>query len=158
MRTFVLRRDESRVFRWLRRFTIATVCLHLTASCWSFYRRIWQVQRTEVIATTTVLAPSAIIGYDVITSGEVRNLIRFELVQGTQREVLLEQRADRNHISEYDPRLFRYTPRFTIGAETLSRFREGPAALRLTVFGGQKLLRTPAARVRELQVHLAPAQ
>ena len=146
------------MFRWLRRVTIAIVCIHLTASCWSFYRRIWQVQRIEVRASATVLAPSATVGYDVITSGEVRNLIRLELVQGAQHEILHEQRAGRNRISAYDPRLFRYTPSVTIGPELLSRFRAGPAALRLTVFGGQKLLRTPAPRVRELQVRLAPTQ
>ena len=105
-----------------------------------------------------VLAPSATVGYDVITSGEVRNLIRLELVQGDQHEILHEQRAARNRISAYDPRLFRYTPSVTIGPERLSRFRARPAALRLTVFGGQKLLRTPASRVRELQVRLAPTQ
>lgn len=149
---------EPRVFRWLRRFAIVTVCIHSALFCWSIYRRIWQVQRIEVLAATTVLAPSATVGYDVVTSGEVRNLIRLELVQGAQHEILLEQRAGRNRISAYDPRLFRYTPRVTIGPERLSRFRAGPATLRLTVFGGQKLLHTPAPRVRELQVHLAPTE
>ena len=158
MSNFVLPQHESRVFRWLRRFTIATLCIHSVLFCWSIYRRIWQVQRIELLSTATVLAPSATVGYDVVTSGEVRNLIRLELVQGAQHEVLLEQRAGRNRISAYDPRLFRYTPKVTIGPEVLSRFRAGPAALRVTVFGGQKLLHTPAPRVRELQVSLSPTQ
>jgi hypothetical protein len=158
VRTVFLPQHESRVFRWLRRFTIATACIHLALFCWSIYWRIWQVRRIEVIATATVLAPSTTVGYDVVTSGEVRNLIRFELVQGAQHEILLEQRAATNRISAYDPRVFRYTPRVTIGPELLSRFRAGPAALRLTVFGGQKLLHTPPCRVRELQVRLAPTQ
>lgn len=116
------------------------------------------MQRIEVLAAATVLLPSATVGYDVITSGEVRNLIRFELVQDDQREILLEQRSETNRISAYDPRVFRYTPDVTIGPALLSRFRAGPATLRLTVFGGQKLLHTPAPRVRELQVRLAPTQ
>jgi hypothetical protein len=131
-----------------------TLCIHSALFCWSIYRRIWQVQRIEVLAPATVLAPSTTVGYDVVTLGEVRNLIRLELIQGAQHETLLEQRASTNRISAYDPRLFRYTPRVTIGPELLSRFRAGPAALRLTVFGGQKLLHTPAPRVRELQVRL----
>jgi hypothetical protein len=126
--------------------------------CWSIYRRIWQVQRIEVLSATTVLAPSATVGYDVVTSGETHNLIRLELVQGAQHETLLEQRSSTNRLSAYDPRLFRYTPSVTIRPEVLSRFRAGPAALRLTVFGGQKLLHIPAPRVRELQVRLAPTQ
>ena len=158
MRPILLPQHEPRVFRWLRRFAIVTVCIHSALFCWSIYRRIWQVQRIEVLAATTVLAPSATVGYDVVTSGEVRNLIRFELVQGDQHETLLEQRAGHNRISAYDPRLFRYTPKVTIGPELLSRFRAGPVTLRLTVFGGQKLLHTPAPRVRELQVRLAPTQ
>ena len=156
MRTFLLPQNEPRAFRWLRRFTIAAVCVHSALFFWSIYRRIWQVQRIELLAGTTALAPSATVGYDVITSGEVRNLIRLELVQGAQHEILLEQRARTNRVSAYDPRLFRYTPSVTIGPELLSRFRAGPAALRLTVFGGQKLLHVPAPRVRELQVSLAP--
>jgi hypothetical protein len=158
VRTFLLPQHEPRVFRWLWRFTIATACIHSVLFCWSIYRRIWQVQRIEVLATATVLAPSATVGYDVVTSGEVPNLIRLELVQGAQHEILLEHRAGVNRISAYDPRLFRYTPRVTIGPELRSRFRAGPAALRLTVFGGQKLLHTPAPRVRELEVRLAPTQ
>jgi len=106
VKTIFLPRHEPRVFRWLRRFTIVTVCMHFGLSCWSFYRRIWQVQRIEVLVTSTVLAPSATVGYDVVTSGEVQNLMRFELVQGAQREILLEQRSGRNRISAYDPRLF----------------------------------------------------
>ena len=116
------------------------------------------MQRIELLAPATVLAPLATVGYDVVTSGEVHNLIRLELVQGAQHEILLEQRAGVNRISAYDPRLFRYTPRVTIGPELLSRFRAGPAALRLTVFGGQKLLHIPPPRVRELQVRLAPTE
>jgi hypothetical protein len=158
VRSILLPRDEPRVFRWLKRFTIATLCIHLALFWWSIYRRIWQVQRIELVAPATVLAPSVTVGYDVITSGEVQNLIRLELVQGDQREVLLEQRSKTNRVSAYDPRLFRNTPSVTIGAELLSRFRAGPATLRLTVFGGQKLLHTPAARVREVEVRLAPTR
>ena len=156
MRSILLPQDEPRVFRWLKRFTIVTLCIHLALFWWSIYRRIWQVQRIELVAPATVLVPLVRVGYDVITSGEVQNLIRLELVQGDEHEVLLEQRAKTNRISAYDPRLFRNTPSVTIGAELLSRFRAGPATLRLTVFGGQKLLHTPAARVREIEVRLAP--
>src|SRR5262245_30198850 len=94
VRTFELPRDESRVSRWLLRFTIVTLCLHSALFCWSIYRRIWQVQRIEVIAPSPVLRSAAVVGYDVITSGEVRNLIRLELVQGARQETVLEQRAD----------------------------------------------------------------
>jgi hypothetical protein len=125
--------------------------------CWSIYRRIWQVQRIEVIAPATVLVPSAVVGYDVVTSGEVRNLIRLELVQGAEHATLLEQRGDVNRVSAYDPRMFRYKPKVTLGPDLISRFSAGPATLRLTVFGGQKLLRTPAPRVREVEVQLAAA-
>ncbi len=156
MRPFLLPRDESRFFRWLWRITIATACVHAVLFGWSMYRRIWQVQRIEVVAPATVLVPSVTLGYDVVTSGETHNLIRFELVQGDHHETLLEQRAGTNRLSAYDPRLFRYTPSVMIGAELLSRFRAGAAVLRLTVFGGPKLLRTPPPRVREVQVQLAP--
>jgi hypothetical protein len=158
VRSILLPQDEPRVFRWLRRFTIVTLCIHLALFWWSIYRRIWQVQRIELVAPATVLVPPVTVGYDVITSGEVQNLIRLELIQGDQHEVLLEQRAKTNRISAYDPRLFRNTPRVTIGPELLSRFRAGPATLRLTVFGGQKLLHTPAPRLREIQVRLASPQ
>ena len=148
-------RRESRVVLWVRRALITIACIHVVFFCWSIYRRIWQVQRIETRATSTVLVPGSAVGYDVITSGEVPNLIRLELVQGTQREILLEQRARVNNVSAYDPRIFRYRPTVTITPELLARFRTGPATLRVTAFGGMKLLRTPAPRVRELQVRLA---
>ena len=149
-------RRESRVVLWVWRVMIAIACIHAVFFCWSIYRRIWQVQRIEVLAASTVLVPGAAVGYDVITSGETHNLIRLELVQGAQREILLEQRARVNSVSAYDPRIFRYTPTITITPGLLARFRTGPATLRVTAFGGQKLLHTPAPRVRELAVRLAP--
>ena len=148
-------RRESRVVLWVWRAVIAIACIHAVFFCWSIYRRIWQVLRIEVRATSTVLVPGSAVGYDVITSGEVRNLIRLELVQGAQREILLEQRARVNSVSAYDPRVFRYTPTVTITPELLARFHTGPATLRATAFGDMKLLRIPAPRVRELQVRLA---
>jgi hypothetical protein len=67
------------VNRWLWRFTVTTLLLHSMLFCWSIYRRIWQIQRIEVIAPSPVLAPSSKVAYDVITSGGVRNLIRLVL-------------------------------------------------------------------------------
>jgi hypothetical protein len=156
MRSFVLPQERSFFDKWLLRVVIALACAHILLSCWGTYRRIWQVQRIEIAAPSTVLAPSATVGYDVITSGETHNLIQLELIQGAQHRILIEQRADVNRINTYDPRLFRYTPTITITPELLSTFAPGPAALRLTVFGGMKFLRTPAPRVREVGVQLAP--
>ena len=123
---------------------------------WSIFRRIRQVIRIEARATSLVLIPGSTVGYDVITSGEVPNRIRLELVQGARSEVLLEQRASHNRISGLDPRVFRYTPTVVVTPELLGRFHRGPAMLRVTGFGGPKLLRTPAPRVNELQVQLQP--
>jgi hypothetical protein len=150
--------EKSLFDRWLWRVVIALACVHVALSAWGTYRRIWQVQRIEIFAGSTVLAPSDTVGYDVITSGETNNLIRLELVQGARHQTILEQRAGVNRINTYDPRLFRYTPKITIAPELLATFQPGPATLRLTVFGGQKFLRTPAPRVREVPVRLAPTQ
>ena len=156
MRTFNLPRVESRFSRWLWRLTIAVTGVHLALSCWSMYRRIWQVQLIEVVAPSSALRSGSTVGFDVVTSGETRNQIRLELVQGDRRAVLLEQLSDVNRISTYDPRLFRYRRNVLIGSDLLSCFHVGPASLRVTAFGGMKLLRTPAPRVREIVVQLAP--
>ena len=156
MRSFALPQERSFLDRWLLRVVVALACAHICLACWGTYRRLWQVQRIEVVAPSTVLAPSATVGYDVITSGETHNLIQLELIQGALHKVLMEQRADVNRINTYDPRLFRYTPTLTITPEMLATFVPGPAVLRLTVFGGTKLLHTPAPRVREVGVQLAP--
>ncbi len=154
MRNFLMPRRESRVFRWLWRITLVTACAHAALFCWSIYRRLWQVQRIEIVSPPTSIAAGTTIELDVITSGEVQNLIRLELVRGERHEVLYERRAQVNRFSAYDPRLFRYRPVITIAAEPLARLGAGAATLRLTVFGGQKLLQTPKARVREVQVQL----
>jgi hypothetical protein len=149
-------RRESRVVRLVRRAVIAIACLYAISFSWSIYRRLWQVLRIEVRASSGVLVPGSMVGYDVVTSGEAQNRIRLELVQDARTAVLLEQRASVNGVSGLDPRLFRYTPSIPLTPAHLARFHSGPATLRVTGFGGTKLLRTPAPRVREMQVRLGP--
>ncbi|HJQ19816.1 MAG TPA: hypothetical protein VJ867_05655, partial [Gemmatimonadaceae bacterium] len=93
MKTFSLAaaRPESPVVQWVRRVLIAVACVHMVFFCWSIVRRLRQVMRIELDASSLVLAPGATVSYDVITSGEVRNRIRLELVQGSHTEVLQEQ-------------------------------------------------------------------
>ena len=158
MRTFAeaMARRESRIVRGVGRAVIVLACIYAVSFSWSIYRRINQILRIEAHASSPVLAPGARVGYDVVTSGEVQNRIRLELVQGARSEMLHEQRASVNGISGLDPRVFRYTATVDITPALLAGFRPGPATLRVTGFGGQKLLRTPAPRVRELQVRLQP--
>src|SRR5688500_19756278 len=89
-------RRESRAVAWVRRGTIAIACLYAVSFSWSIYRRINQILRVEVHATSPVLTPGSSVGYDVVTSGEVQNRIRLELVQGARSELLHEQRASVN--------------------------------------------------------------
>ena len=158
MSTFAaaMARRESRVVLQVRRVVIAVACIYAVFFSWSIYRRIRQILRIEVSTSSFVLGPGSTVGYDVVASGEVQNRIRLELVQGERRVVLFEQRARLSRVSALDPRVFRYTPTVTITPEVLARFQPGPATLRVTGFGGQKLLHTPAPRVRELQVRLQP--
>jgi hypothetical protein len=157
MTTFAtaMARRESRVVRHVRRAMIAIACLYVISFSWSIYRRLRQILRIEARAPR-VLVSGSTVGYDVVASGEVHNRIRLELVQGAQSEVLLEQRASVNRVSGVDPRVFRYTPTVTITPALLARFHPGPATLRVTGFGGRKLLRTPPPRVRELEIRLQP--
>ena len=154
MRTFSLAaaRPEPPVLAWMRRIAITVISVHLVFASWSAYRRFHQIFRVDLHPSATTLAAGSVVKCDVVTSGEVQNRVRLELVQGSHAETMLELRADVNGISAYDPRLFRYTPRVTVTAALLSRFASGPATLRLTGFGGQKLLQTPPPRVRELPV------
>ena len=138
----------------VRRAMIVVAGAYFLVFCWSIFRRIRQVLRVEVTASSPVLTPGATVSYDVVTSGEVQNRILLELVQGTHSETLLERRSRVSTISALDLRLFQYTPTVVITPELLARFAPGPATLRLTGFGSQKLLRTPAARVRELSVSI----
>jgi hypothetical protein len=158
VRTFAFpaARQEPRVLVWARRTVIAVACVHLLFASWSFYRRLHQVLRIDLRAPSTALYPGAVVHCDVITSGETKNRILLELVQGSHSEVMLELRARVNRISAYDPRVFRYTPSVTVTPALLSRFAPGPATVRLTGFGGMKLLHTPAPRVRELLVLIPP--
>ena len=158
MSTFAaaMARRESPVVLQVRRATIVVACLYMVSFSWSIYRRINQILRIEARASSRVLSPGETVGYDVVASGEVRNRIRLELAQGGRSEVLLEQRTRANTVSGLDPRVFRHTPTVTITPALLARFDPGPATLRVTGYGGQKLLRTPAPRVRELQVRLQP--
>jgi hypothetical protein len=100
-------RRESSVVRLVRRGVIAVACLYMVSFWWSMCRRIWQVLRIETHASSLVLAPGSTVGYDVVTSGEAGNRITLELIQGAQREVLLEQRARVHRVRSIDPRCSR---------------------------------------------------
>ena len=143
---------EGRVVGIVRHAMIVIACMYFGIFCWSIYRRIWQVQRIELRSSSPVLTPGTIVSYDVVTSGEVQNRILLELVQGQRAVTLLDRMSRVSTISALDLRLFRYTPTVEITPELLARFSSGPATLRLTGFGAQKLLRTPAPRIRELPV------
>jgi hypothetical protein len=158
MTTFAaaMARREARAVRLVRRVAIVVACLYVVSFSWSIYRRIEQIMRIEPTASSFVLVPGSTVGYDVVASGEVHNRIRLELVQGARSLVLLEQRASVNGVSGLDPRVFRYTPTLTVTPALLAHFHPGPATLRVTGYGGMKLLRTPAPRVRQLEVRLQP--
>lgn len=140
--------------RWLKRVCIAAISIHMVFASWSLYRRLVQILRIEVAASSPTLTPGATISYDIVTSGEVSNVMRLELVQDNHSEVLREERARVATISAYDPRLFEYVRTTTLTRDLLARFKPGPAVVRLTGFGGQKLLQTPEPKVRELPVRI----
>lgn len=141
---------------WVRRACIALLGIHLVFATWDLYRRLWQVLRVDLAVSATTLAPGTTITTDVIATGETHNRIRLELRQGDRVRVLYEERARVSTVATYDPRVFRYERKIRLSSESLSGFAPGPASLRLTGFGGQKLLRTPAPRIRELPVTIAP--
>ena len=139
---------------WVRRVSIALFAAHFLLAGWSLVRRIWQVWRIDLQVSSVVLSPGATVSYDVITTGETRNRIVLELVQGMRAETLDEQRARISAVSMYDVRVFKNVRTVTITPELLERFEPGSATLRLTGFGGQKILRTPPPRVREIAVQI----
>jgi hypothetical protein len=154
--TAAMARRESPALRYVRRLSIAVACVYGVLFWWNMVARIHQVMRIEARVSSPVLTPGCIVGYDIITSGEVPNRLVLELVQGERREILFEQHARSHRIRTIDPRVFRYTPSVTLTPALLSRFQAGPAIVRVTGYGEQKLLRTPAPRVREVAVRLRP--
>jgi hypothetical protein len=158
MSTFAaaLARRESPAVRYVRRFSIAVACVFGVLFWWNIFARIRQVIYIEASVPSTVLGPGSTVGYDIVTSGEVPNRLVLELIQGDQREMLIEQRGRFHRIRAIDPRVFRYTPSVTLTPAILSRFQAGPATVRVTGYGEQKLLRTPAPRVSEAAVRLQP--
>lgn len=145
---------ESRAHVVVRRAVITAAAIYATLFAWSIVRRTNQIFGLEVVAPS-VIHPGSVVGYSVLTSGTVPNPIRLELVQGSQTEVLIERRGRLGAMDPWDVRLHRDAPSIVVTPATLQRFQAGRATLRLTGFGLQKLLRTPADRVRELEVTLA---
>ena len=147
--------SEPRAFVLVRRFVIVTGVAYAVLFSWGIYRRLVQVQRIEITEAPALVTPGVEIDYDVITSGEVHNLIRLELVRGPKSVVLDERWSGVNRVNTLDPRLFRYTPTVRVNSAAVSELGTGPATLRLTVFGNRKLLRIPGSRVREREVRIA---
>ena len=151
-----LKSREPRAVARVRSALFAVALVYAVLAAWGMYRRIWQVQRIELSVAARTVSAGSTVAYDVMTSGEAQNLIRLELVQGAQSAVLVERRGRLSAINTIDPRLFRERGTAVVSARVLSGFAAGPAVVRLTVFGGQKLLRTPRPRIREYAVTLAP--
>ena len=147
-------RSEPRAVAYVRYVLITIALLYAVLAAWGMYRRIWQVQRIDLSIASRTLSAGSTVAYDVITSGETQNLIRLELVQGVHSVVLVERRGQVNAINTIDPRLFRDSGTVVLSREVLSGFTRGPAVVKLTVFGGMKLLRTPPPRTREYVVDL----
>ena len=147
---------EPRALVVVRRVIIVVAAVYIALSIWGIYRRLVQVQRIEIVQVPDPLLAGSVVRLDVITSGETFNRIRLELVQDLRRAILFERLSEVNRINTIDPRVFRYTPGVVVTPATLAGFQPGTATLRLTVFGNEKLLRTPAPRVREVTVRLAP--
>ena len=145
---------DSRFQKWGRRLAIALICVHAALLPWELYRRVWQVLRADLAVSSEVLTPGATVSIDVVTSGEIRNRIVLELVQDAQRQTLLEFHGELNRMNMYDVRTYRYTPTVTLTPGVLAHFTAGPAVVRLTGYGGMKLLRTPAPVVQEQRVTL----
>ena len=143
---------DPRFHRWARRVAVGLICFHACLLPWELYRRIWQVLRADLLVSSDVLTPRATISIDVITSGEIRNRIVLELVQETRQETWLEFRGELNRMNVYDVRTYRYTPTVTLTPGVLAGFKPGPAVVRLTGYGGMKLLRTPPPVVRQQRV------
>lgn len=150
----VQRIPDSRFQKWGRRVAIGLICVHVCLLPWEMYRRIWQVLRADLAVSSVALTPGAMVSIDVVTSGEVRNRIVLELVQAEERHTLLEFHGELNRMNMWDVRTYRYRPTVTLTADVLGRFRPGPAVVRLTGYGGSKLLRTPAPVVRQQHVML----
>src|SRR5262245_20033955 len=105
----MLRPSESRVVAGVRRALIAVACAYAVLAAWGMYRRIFQVLRVDISAPASLVDGSAV-SIDVIATGEVRNRIVLELVQGERRETLIDTLSRLSASNTIDPRLFRYTP------------------------------------------------
>ena len=145
---------EKGALHWVTRVVIIAIWLNVALFTWSIGRRIWQVPWITLRVSSATITPGVTVSADLVTTGEVDNPMLLELVQGSHRETLWQHRAHIAYVRSYDPRLYRYTPSVTITPQLLARFSPGPATVRLTGFGMQKLLRTPPPRVREIAVDI----
>ena len=144
---------ESRVQRLLRRALLVAAGLYLALFSWSIFRRTNQVFALEVIAPSAIGAGTRV-GFQSFTSGTVPNPIRLELVQGGNARLLVERRGRLGVLDPWDVRFHRNAASVVVTPAMLAGFRSGPATLRLTGVGLQKLLRTPANKIREVEVTL----
>src|SRR5262245_15988006 len=101
---FATAHPEPRQLRVVRALLGALACPSGALSAWGMYRRLVQVLRTDIIVGSPTLTAGSTVSIDVIATGEVRNRVLLELVQGTHSARLIDTLSRLSAINTIDPR------------------------------------------------------
>ena len=153
---FAAQNREGVSARYVRRLSIATVCVFAFFAGISGYRAIVQVYRLELRPVTDTIRVGSVVGLAVTTSARTHANARLILQQGSREETLGVRFVRGNEIrfagASLNPLPMRESLYVTVSPGVVDRFRAGPAVLRATAIGASQWMRVPPPTVRERSV------
>ena len=140
-------------FTILRRLIVAVAIVHFSLAAVSGYRAVVQIYSVSIDTPRVIQAGSQIRGH-VSTAGRTYVDVHIDLIQGRLVEQIGFMRVTSNESFFYDPRAKKAVLDTLVPADVLTRFKAGPADLRIVAEGHSQWLHIPPPKVQRVVVEL----
>ena len=140
-------------FKILKRICIAVAVVHFSLAAASGYRAVVQIYSVD-LETPKVLAAGTQMHARVSTAGRTYVDTRVEIVQGSTVERIATYQVPQNDSFFYDFRTKRAAFDVTVPPDIMSRFKPGPAKVRLIAEGRMQWVHVPPPKIQVVPIEL----
>ena len=140
-------------FRILKRICISVAVVHFSLAAASGYRAVVQIYSVS-LETPKVVTGGTLMHARVSTAGRTYVDTGVEIIQGTTVERITAYQVPQNDSFFYDFRTKRAEFDVTVPPDIMSRFKPGPAKVRLIAEGRMQWVHVPPPKIDVVSVEL----